>query len=174
MRIPPTRALCCLVLVSAGACAPVATYPPEEGVVDMSAPANEPVPTLMAVSISYARSEYGGGDDFAINLPPQTPTAMYDKVIRRVGAGHPMTDPDEPTYHVTKVMARGLNGSVDMFCPAGDGDYEFVTFTFRRDPFGKYTHERTRVWKTGEQPPPPAYTGPVLASDTPPPGPYDN
>ena len=72
-------------LVVAG-CAPFATYPPVQGMVELSGPTIEPIPTLMTESIRYAQRRYGDGTEaFAINLPPQTPTAVYETVIRRLG-----------------------------------------------------------------------------------------
>lgn len=160
MRITLTT----LLVLALGGCAAVATYPGEKGTVDLSAPANEPIPTLMAVAIQYTYARYGDEDDFAINLPPGTKSALYDKVIRKVGAGHPMQDPDEPAYHITKVMARGLDGKVDIFYPLPDGTYEYATLTFHRDPLQGYLHERTRVWRTGDQPPPPGYIAPLATA----------
>ncbi len=157
-----------LLALAMGSCAPVVTYPPDNGAADLSTPAaHEPIPTLMSVSIRYAYARYGNEDDFAINLPPGTTASIYEKVIQKVGAGHPMQDPDESAYHITKVMVRGLDGKVDMFYPREDGTYQFVTFTFKRNPFQGYVHESTRVWKTGDQPPPPNYTGAPLEQAAP-------
>ena len=163
-----TAALC--------ACTPVATYPPGF-VVNPEAVVNEPVPSLMVVAIDYADSRYGYEDDPAINLPPGTPLKLYAKVIKGLGEGHPMRDPHEPAYHIVEVRARGLKGEVDLFIPNVDGTYGFATMTFRRDAFRGYEHERTRWWRSGDEPPPPNYAvlpdepekpvpgPPVLASD---------
>ncbi len=73
-------------LVVWAGCAPSATYPPIQGMVELSGPMIEPIPTLMTESIRYAQSRYGDGpEEFAINLPPQTPRALYETVIRRLG-----------------------------------------------------------------------------------------
>lgn len=51
------------------------------------------IPTLMTESIRYAQIRYGdGAEAFAINLPPQTPPAVYEMVIRRLGRGHSQRD----------------------------------------------------------------------------------
>ncbi len=158
------RAMFVLVL-ALSACAPVATFPREQGTINPSARLNEPIPTLMAESIKYAWSRYGNEEEIAINLPPGTPPAVYDKVIRRIGAGRPMEIPDEPAYHVTRVLARGLEGHVDLFYPTEAGGYEMVTLTFRRDVLGSYRHEHTRVWRIGEEPPGPNYPTQTAAAN---------
>jgi hypothetical protein len=141
----------------ATACSPAITYPPEEGVVSSRAAPGEPVPTLMADAIEYAHDQWGEGENFAINLPAGTPPWVYKKVIKRIGAGHPMEDPDEPAYHVTRVSSQGNTGMVDLFYPKPDGDYGYVTLTFRLQPIGGYRHMTTRTWHTGDEPPPPNY-----------------
>ena len=145
-------------LVAWAGCAPFATYPPVQGMVELSGPTIEPIPTLMTESIRYAQSRYGdGAEAFAINLPPQTPPAVYETVIRRLGGGHPQLDAGEPAYHVTSVRARGLTAQVDLFYPRPDGFYEFVTISFRRDLLRGYEVQNTRLWRTDDQPPQPNY-----------------
>ncbi len=151
-------ALVGLSVVVVTACAPIATYPPLDGAVELSNPALEPIPTLMAESIRYAQSRYGdGAGGFAINLPPNTPTAVYETVIARLGRCHPQFDRDEPAYHVTSVRARGLKAEVDLFYPRTDGYYEFVTISFRRDVLRGYEVANTRLWRTDDHPPGPNY-----------------
>ncbi len=140
----------------AGGCAPWATYPHEEGTFNLSSARSEPVPSLMTEAIRYTRGHYGKDGEFAINLPRGTPPEVYKWVIRRLGGGHPMADPDEPTYHVAKVMARGTNSKVDVFYPTDTG-YAFATISFQWDLMRGYRHVNTRVWLTADQPPPPHY-----------------
>ena len=158
-------ALLGLSLVVVSACAPFATYPPVDGAVQLSSPTIEPIPTLMAESIRYAQSRYGdGAGGFAINLPPNTPTAVYETVIGRLGRCHPQFDRDEPAYHVTSVRARGLTAEVDLFYPRADGFYDFVTISFRRDVLSGYEVLSTRLWRTNDQPPEPNYRPPAEAT----------
>lgn len=140
-----------------GGCAPWATYPPDEGGLDLSGPRTEPVPTLMIQAVLFMDSRYGTGDDFAINLPPGTPSKVYEWVIRRVGSGHPMEDPQERAYHVTKVRVRGLKAQVDVFYPKRPGEYQFATLSFQGDMIRGYELEGTRLWHTGDLPPPPGH-----------------
>ncbi len=158
-------ALLGMSLIVVTACAPFATYPPVDGAVQLSGPTIEPIPTLMTESIRYAQDRYGdGAQEFAINLPPQTPAALYETVIRRLGAGHPQLDVDEPAYHVTSVRARGLTAEVDLFYPRTDGFYDFVTISFRRDVLGEYAVRSTRLWRTDDRPPEPNYRRPAKAT----------
>ncbi|MHC4415175.1 MAG: hypothetical protein ACYS0G_07825 [Planctomycetota bacterium] len=152
-----------LVSSVSAACAPVATYPPMAGVIEPSGSLNEPIRTLMVEAIRFVHLHYGQDEAFAINLPPGTPPGIYDQVIARLGAGRPMLAADDPAYHVTKVMARGMVGKVDVFYPTDDGGYQFATITFRRDLFHGYRHEDTRLWQTGDRPPAPGYIAPLAA-----------
>lgn len=147
--------------LAAAACAPAITYPSEEGVMTSRASPGEPVPTLMAYAIEYAHDQWGEGEDFAINLPAGTPAWVYGRVAKRIGAGHPMTDPDEPAYHVTRVSSQGGTGKVDLLYPKPGGAYGYVTLTFKMQLIGGYRHETTRSWQTSDRPPPPNYPGAV-------------
>ncbi len=151
----------CLIaaLVPLAGCAPFATYPPDEGALLRSIP-REPVPGLMAEAIRYTHENYGGasGDDFAVNLPQGTPDRVYDRVLERLGSAHAMDDPGESAYHVTKVRVRGMKATVDVFYPTADGTYQLATLQFvKPTPFEDYEHRSTRLWHTGDQPPPPRH-----------------
>ncbi len=156
------RSAGCAVLIGIAmtGCAPVATYPPDQGALDLSGPRTEPVPTLMTEAIRFAHYRYGEDGEFAINLPPGTPPQVYGWVIRRLGAGHPMQDPAEPTYHVTKVLVRGRHGFVDLFYPTEGGAYQFATISLEGDFVSGYRHVGTRLWSTGDEPPPPHFAPP--------------
>ena len=162
-RISATLLLAFGCLVAA-ACSPAITYPSEEGVMASRSSPGEPVPTLMAYAIEYAHDQWGEGEDFAINLPAGTPAWVYDKVMKRVGAGHPMQDPGEPAYHVTRVSSQGNTGMVDLFFPKPNGDFGYVTLTFEMQLIGGYQHRTTRSWQTGDQPPPPSYPDAVAGT----------
>ena len=152
------RALSLVCLLSAAAaCTPFATYPQGDRPVPPHAAVNDPIPTLMAVSIEWSNRLYGTSDDPAINLPPGSSPDLYQRVIRRLHTGHPMLDPKEPAIHVMQVRSRGLRGDIDIFVPKADGTYAFATVTFFRDPFKGYVHEHTRWWETGDVPPGPNY-----------------
>jgi hypothetical protein len=150
----------CLLAV-ASACTPFATYPQGDGPAPPNAAVNAPLPDLMAVSVIWANSHYGTTDDPAFNLPAYSTPELYQRIIRRMRTGHPVTDPAEPAFYVMQVRARGAKGEVDMFLPKVDGTYAFATVKFRLDAFKGYVHESTRWWETGEVPPPPNYGTPA-------------
>jgi hypothetical protein len=166
MRRIPHLVLLGLSGLVATACAPAITYPLEEGVLTSRSAADEPVPTLMAKAIEYAHDEWGDGGEITINLPAGTPVSVYDKVFKRLGTGRPMEDPNEPAYHVTRVSSQASEAIIDLFYPKPGGTYGFVTLTFQMHFVGGYQHEATRIWHTGDQPPPPAYPE-VVAGTTP-------
>ncbi len=139
------------------ACAGSVTYPPPGRSTELGEAARKPVPTLMTKAIRFAQDRYGDDDAFAINLPPGTPAVVYDEVIARLGAGRPMLEVGERAYHVTKVTLRGSVAKVDLVYPRADGYYEFVTISFRRDLVRGYEFAGTRLWRTGNRPPPPHY-----------------
>lgn len=157
------RRAACVALIGSmalGGCVAVATYPPDDGAGSMSGPKTEPIPTLMAEAISYVNHRSRGSGDFAINLPPGTPASVYDTVIRRIGGGHPMEDPDDDrAYHVTKVRLRGRHALVDIFYPDGDG-HRFATVSLEGDLLAGFSATNLRVWHIAAQPPPPYYWRP--------------
>ncbi|MCZ6851309.1 MAG: hypothetical protein O7F17_06685 [Planctomycetota bacterium] len=150
------------------ACAGSVTYPPPEGSTELGEAAPKPVPTLMTRAIRFARDRYGDDDAFAINLPPGTPAAVYDEVIARLGAGRPMLEVGETAYHVTKVILRWSDAKVDLVYPRADGYYDFVTISFRRDLVRGYEFAGTRLWRTGNRPPPPHYAPQPVEAQAPP------
>jgi hypothetical protein len=155
-----------LACLFAAACSPAITYPPEKGVLTSRASPGEPVPTLMAYAIEYAHDQWGWEEDFAINLPAGTPAWVYEKVIKRIGGGHPLEHPGEPAYHVTRVSSQGNTGMVDLFYPKPDGDYGYATLTFELQLIGGYEHSATRIWQTREQPPAPNYPDAVAGASS--------
>ncbi len=160
MKRALSAGLLCSILLSA--CAVVVTYPPESQV-ELGGPRTEPIPTLMTEAIRVAHANYGEGEtDFAINLPPGTPMEVYNDIIARLGTAHRMRDVNEPAYHVTRVQVRGLEAKIDLFYPLTGGEYQLATLSFRRK-IGRFKHEGTRIWRTGEQPPLASYTPPLSA-----------
>jgi hypothetical protein len=156
MRIILNATILGLAATTFTACSPVATFPSDTRALTSNSVPSEPVPTLIAEAVNYACSMYDPDGDPSINLPAGTSILLYRKVIDRLGDGHPKFDPNEPSFSIVKVRARGIDAEVDMFIPNIDGSHSFATLTFRRE-FRKYAHIRTKWWDTGEQLPPVNY-----------------
>src|SRR5262245_61172708 len=98
------------LLTAAAACTPFATYPQTDKPAAPHTAVNDPIPTLMAVSLVWANSLYGTSENPAINLPAGSTPELYNRVIRRMHTGHPMLDPKEPAFHIMQVRSRGMRG----------------------------------------------------------------
>ncbi|MCZ6836857.1 MAG: hypothetical protein O7G85_13860 [Planctomycetota bacterium] len=162
-RLMPALALSMLVGVLFGltSCNTFSTYPPVEITGNMTNPGYEPYPTLMLESIRFAHDHYGSGlKDFAINLPPGVPAEIYDRIIRKLGAGHPQIDPSEKAYHILELRVRGGEAEVDLVYPRPSRIYEMVTIKFRRKLVEGWTVLSSRLWRIKVDIPPPNYVPP--------------
>ena len=161
-----TGAVICLIsLIAAGGCASYATYPPVEMTGKLANPSYEPLPTLMTEAIRFAHDHYGAGeDDFAINLPVGVPHEIYSRVIRKLGMGHPLTDPGEQAYHVLELRIRGMEAEVDLVYPRSNSIYELVTITFSRRLVEGWVVLSSRLWRIRVDVPPSNYIPPEPTS----------
>jgi hypothetical protein len=147
------------------ACAPWSTYPPVETKMaqKVTKPTFEPVPTVMAVAVNYAKDRYLNGQDVAINLPEGAAADAYEKLFRKLGYGRPMTMPGEPNITIQEVRTRGLNAQTDVVYQRADGLYQLVTLTMSRGALDKYKVTETRVWQLRNVPAPtPHYVPPPV------------
>src|SRR5262249_35643865 len=74
-----------LFTIALSACASKATYPPIETTTRFAPSTSEPVPTVIATAIKYAKLKYLNDEDVAINLPAGIPARTYDKVFAKLG-----------------------------------------------------------------------------------------
>ena len=88
-----------------GGCQQYATYPPVEVTARMQRPAAEPVPTIIADAVLYARDNFVGGQALPINLPEEVPATVYEKVFTHLDGGRPMQIPGERAIHITEVRS---------------------------------------------------------------------
>ena len=113
-------------------CTPWANYPPIEGAAAINNPNVPPIPILMAEAVEWMHENYGAeGDEIVLNLPPNTPATVYDRVIVRLKEGRPMTFGDGRAYHVTNVRVRTVQAEVDVIAPRADGVHESTTLYFK-------------------------------------------
>ena len=154
-----------LVIVVATGCSPWATYPPVEikPAKQLTRESWEPVPTVMAVAVQYARDTYTKDQDLAINLPEGTPALVYDKVIAKVGEGRPLRNAGEPAIHIKEVRTRGFDAQVDLVYARPDGMHQLVTLTLNRTVFQSWRVVNARPWQLRDfTPPAPNYVPPPV------------
>jgi hypothetical protein len=150
-----------LLIGLASGCQQWSTYPPVELTARLQRPAAEPVPTVIAESIRYAREKFLDGRDLPINLPQGVSAAVYDKVFAHLGGGRPMQAAGESAIHITEVRTRAMNAQVDMIYPRADGIHQFVTLTLEHGMFEKWRVVRSKPWVMRDVVPPgPNYVSP--------------
>ena len=134
-----------LAALTAG-CQQYATYPPVEITAKLQRPAAEPVPTIIATSVQYARDNFVASKTLPINLPEGVPPSVYDKVFTHLGGGQPLQSPEEEAIHITEIRTRGMDAQVDMTYPRTDGLYQLVTLTLQHSLMQKWHVKSMRKW----------------------------
>lgn len=145
-RMCPAWTILAFLTACFAGCQQWSTYPPVELTARLNRPAAEPVPTVIAQAIGYARAQYLNGEEFPINLPKGVPAEVYDKVFEKLGGGRPMERPDEKAIHITEVRTRALNAQVDMIYSRPDGVPQFVTLSLEHGVFEKWRVTSARPW----------------------------
>lgn len=145
-----------------GGCAAWTTYPPIPGALRVGHPELEPLPTIMAEAIRYSNERYLELEEPVFNLPEGVSERAYDSVTRRLRAGRPMHDPNEPAMHVREIRVRGTDAQADVIFPREDGLYQLVTLYMKQRPVNRYEVQDTRLWRIYVQPPQPNYPAPEL------------
>ncbi|HIB00498.1 MAG TPA: hypothetical protein EYO31_01035 [Phycisphaerales bacterium] len=142
------RTLLIFTVLLFSSCTPVATYPPVENdtALTFSNSANEPVPTIMAVVISYAHEHFGGMDTVVFNLPEGVGHETYNIVAEKLGGAIPMTSPNEIAYHLTELRVRGFTADADIIFPSASGRYELATVRVGSSLVSPWRVTRDRVW----------------------------
>ena len=147
--------LALLALTALGGCQQFATYPGVEVTSGFQRADAEPVPTILACSVRYARDRYLDGEMLPINLPEKTPASVYDKTIAHLTGGkteeplpecRPMIFPEERAIHFTEIRTRAMHAQVDMIYPTKDGFYQFVTVTLERTVIHPWRVKGDRKW----------------------------
>lgn len=139
-------------------CQQYATYPPVEVTAHMQRPEAEPVPTIIAQTVVYARERYTISADLPLNLPEHMTAATYDRVFAHLQGGQPMQHAAESALHITAVRTRGQHAQVDLVFPATSGFHESCTIELERGLFEEWRVTGARKWAFGRvQPPSPNY-----------------
>lgn len=142
-----------------GGCAAWSTYPPIETARTPSLkPANAPLPEVMRKALAFTHQEYARVDDLVFNLPEGTPPRVYEDITDRLGYGRPLTEPQQPAYHIEQVRVRGTKAEVDIILPSTQSDMHQVATIFLGQRIGSgYFVERSRLWRIRVEAPPPNY-----------------
>ena len=152
-----------IALLFAG-CSPWATYPPVEvkPAQAMTSETFEPLPTVMALAIDYARAECVPGKNYPVNLPAGSGWQSYEKVFEKTqGDDTPMKTVGEPALHITQVRTRAFDAEVDLVYPRGDGLNQLVTISLNREVFKDWRVMSARLWQIRSiEIPDPTYTPP--------------
>jgi len=148
-------ALAAMILGNLGGCQQFATYPGVEVTSSFQRADAEPVPTILACSVRYARDRYLIGEILPINLPEKTPASVYDKTIAHLTSAksedplpecRPMIFPEERALHFVEIRTRAMHAQVDMIYPTADGFYQFVTLTLERTVVQPWRVKGERKW----------------------------
>ncbi|MCI0366497.1 MAG: hypothetical protein L0219_21760 [Phycisphaerales bacterium] len=162
----PVVVIAALSIIFVG-CARQATYPPVEVTAKLVKPTSEPIPSVMAAAIRYAREMYVKGQDMAINLPAGMPAEVYERVFGKIGGGRPMTSAGEKAIHIQEVRTRSSDAQVDLIYPRQDGFNQFVTLTLHRELLSSFRVKSAKAWQLRDvKTPEPGYVAPAPESET--------
>jgi hypothetical protein len=141
-------------------CTPWATYPPIQGAAGFNDPYLDPIPFLMAESISSVYERDGGEGVLLFNLPEGTPPQIYEIVARKLGTGEPLRRAGDPAYHVLQVRVRSMDAEVDVVHRGVQGFPELVTVHFYVQAPQGYRVTNMRVWRFQQEEPTPNWFPP--------------
>ena len=130
-------------------CSPWSTYPEVEvkAATKMTKPTWEPVPSVIAAAVHYARDHFTPNEDLAVNLPESTPAEVYEKVFAKLGYGRPLLNPADRAIHIREVRTRGFDGQVDLVYARADGMNQLVTITLARSVLESWRVTDSRPWQ---------------------------
>lgn len=159
-------ALGLVALAGFSGCSSWSTYPPVEtkAAQVFSQPTREPVPTIIAAALNYARREYTPDKNLPINLPAGCSWEVYHRVFERVsGEPRPMLKAGEPAIAITEVRTRLWEAEVDLIYPRGDGLNQLVTIHVERNATEPWRVKSARLWQIrNEAMPDPNYVAPTV------------
>lgn len=129
-------------------CTPIATYPPIEtdAARNFTEHVNEPVPTILVLTLEYAHQHFGGMEQIVFNLPEGIRNATYAKVAERIPNAVPMSKIGQPAYHIIELRVRGFEADADLLFPSTGGGYEMATIHLEAAVLEKWHVSRDRVW----------------------------
>jgi hypothetical protein len=137
-----------LLIVLIAGCTPVATYPPVETdfAMTFSNSSNEPVPTIIAESLTYAHEHFGGMDTIVFNLPEGVSDETYVIVSDKLGGAVPLKNSEQVSFHIVELRKRPFRAEVDIVFPSSTGNYEQATLYLDSSIVEPWSVTRDRVW----------------------------
>lgn len=106
-------------------CVGYTTYPPADWQLASDDINGPPADELMIAALGAVIDRFPtpAGADPVIDLPAGVNSRVYGVIVSRVGRGARAMAPgleSEPTYHVTRIWARGTKAEVDVLRPVGE------------------------------------------------------
>ncbi|HHN79088.1 MAG TPA: hypothetical protein ENK11_10520 [Phycisphaerales bacterium] len=113
------------ILLALPGCVGYVTYPPADWQTASDDINGPPADELMIAALGAVIDRFPppGGAEPVLNLPPAVKDRVYGVIVDRVGRGARAMAPgleSEPTYHVTRIWARGAKAEVDVLRPVGE------------------------------------------------------
>ncbi len=153
--------LCSAVLLAMPGCVGYTTYPPADWQLASDDINGPPADELMIASLAAVIDRFPPppGTRPVVNLPAAVKDRVYGVIVDRVGRGaRPMAPglESEPTYHVTRIWARGTKAEVDVLrpvvelgpSPSGEPIVQAVT-VYLEGGFRRWRVVRMRPWVIG-------------------------
>ena len=164
--------LCLAALLAMPGCVGYTTYPPADWQLASDDINGPPADELMIAALGAVIDRFPppAGADPVIDLPAGVKSRVYGVIVDRVGRHARAMAPgleSEPTYHVTRIWARGSKAEVDVLRPVGElgpsptGEPIVQAVTvFLEGGFSRWRVVRMRPWVIGaEGLPEPHYIG---------------
>ena len=137
-----------IIFILAG-CSPYASYPPVENTAAVTDPTFEPVPTVIATALEWARvRESGSTADDALNftLPAGSAERAYEKIEDRI-PGAARATPGTPAIDIKSIRVRGFDATVDVTIPREGRNPMLYTLTLKSMPFEQWKVIGERRWR---------------------------
>lgn len=125
-------------------CSATMTYPEYPGA-PKADPSLQPLPNLMADSITFVHGRMCAGTEVVFDLPPNTPKQVWRLVAKRLGTGRVMREGDKSVLSVRQVRLSGGRAEVDVVYPA-DGIYQLATVHFTGSTGQPFYPKMLQLW----------------------------
>ena len=139
------------VVIFVAGCTPAMTYPEYPGA-PKADPSMQPMPSLMADGLKFARQRISPTSELVIDLPPNTPKQVWRQVLNSCAPCRPMTPSDKIAWSVRQVRLTGGKAEVDVVYPT-DGIYQLATVHFTGATGQPFYPDYLKLWFVPTQAP---------------------